>query len=141
MIAALSYLLVESAVIFADALQIPPVIVALTILAAGTSVPDAFASVVVARQGRGDMAVANAVGSNVFDILVGLGLPWVLVLIVEGGVIQVGTSDLFTSTLILLGTVVLLFIFLTTNHLLTRWEGALLIVAYVIYVIWVWFGN
>ena len=53
-IAALSYFLVEYAVIFAKALQVPPVIVALTILAAGTSVPDLFASVDVARQGRGE---------------------------------------------------------------------------------------
>lgn len=140
-IALLSYFLVEYAVIFAEALRVPPVIVALTILAAGTSVPDLFASVVVARQGRGDMAVANAVGSNVFDILVGLGLPWLLVLVFQGGTIAVGTDGLFASTLILLGTVVLLFVFLTTAHKLSRVEGAILILAYIIYVIWVWFGN
>ena len=46
------------------------------VLAAGTSVPDALASISVARAGLGDMAVANAVGSNVFDIWLGLGLPW-----------------------------------------------------------------
>ncbi len=140
-IALLSYFLVEYAVVFADALNVPPIIVALTVLAAGTSVPDLFASVVVARQGRGDMAVANAVGSNVFDILIGLGLPWILVLIFQGGTISVGTADLFTSTLILLGTVVLLFVFLTTGHRLSRAEGGILILAYIIYVIWVWFGN
>jgi K+-dependent Na+/Ca+ exchanger-like protein len=140
-IAILSYFLVEYAVVFAEALSIPPVIVALTLLAAGTSVPDLFASVVVARQGRGDMAVANAVGSNVFDILIGLGLPWLLVLLAEGGTIHVGTADLFTSTLLLVGTVVLLFIFLTTGHKLSRVEGIILILAYILYVLWVWFGN
>ena len=140
-IAVLSYFLVEYAVIFAEALYVPPVIVALTILAAGTSVPDLFASVVVARQGRGDMAVANAVGSNVFDILVGLGLPWLLVLVFQGGVIEIGITDLFTSTLILLGTVVLLFVFLTTGHRLTRLEGLILVLTYVLYVLWVWFGS
>ena len=140
-IAMLSYFLVEYAVVFADELSIPPVIVALTILAAGTSVPDLFASVVVARQGRGDMAVANAVGSNVFDILIGLGLPWVMVLLIEGGPIVVGTADLFTSTILLLGTVVLLFVFLTTGHRLSRLEGAILIAVYVAYALWVWFAN
>jgi K+-dependent Na+/Ca+ exchanger-like protein len=140
-IAVLSYFLVEYAVLFADALSVPPVIVALTILAAGTSVPDLFASVVVARQGRGDMAVANAVGSNVFDILIGLGLPWLVVLVAQGGVVEIGTADLFTSTLILLGTVVLLFIFLTSGHRLSRLEGAILLLAYAAYVIWVWVGN
>ena len=131
----------EYAIIFAEALNIPPVIVALTILAAGTSVPDLFASVVVARQGRGDMAVANAVGSNIFDILIGLGLPWALVLIFQGGTIEVGTADLSTSTFLLLGTVVLLFTFLTTGRKLSRAEGIILILAYVLYVLWVWFGN
>jgi K+-dependent Na+/Ca+ exchanger-like protein len=140
-IAILSYFLVEYAVVFADELNIPPVIVALTLLAAGTSVPDLFASVVVARQGRGDMAVANAVGSNVFDILVGLGLPWLLLLIVKGGTIEVGTADLFTSTLLLLGTVILLFVFLTTGHRLSRLEGGVLIFVYLIYVLWVWFAS
>ncbi|KAF7221459.1 sodium/potassium/calcium exchanger 3-like [Nothobranchius furzeri] len=50
----------------------------ITFLAAGTSVPDCMASLIVARQGMGDMAVSNSIGSNVFDILVGLGLPWAL---------------------------------------------------------------
>jgi K+-dependent Na+/Ca+ exchanger-like protein len=140
-IAILSYFLVEYAIVFSDALSIPPIIVALTILAAGTSIPDLFASTVVARQGRGDMAVANAVGSNVFDILIGLGLPWLLVLLIEGGTIHVGTADLFTSTLLLLGTVVLLFVFLTTHHKLSRLEGIILILTYVLYVVWVWVGN
>ena len=49
-----------------------------TVLAAGTSVPDAIGSLLVARDGQGDMAVSNAIGSNVFDILLGLGLPWTL---------------------------------------------------------------
>lgn len=48
------------------------------VLAVGTSIPDAMGSMIVARQGEADMAIANAVGSNVFDILLGLGLPWFL---------------------------------------------------------------
>jgi K+-dependent Na+/Ca+ exchanger-like protein len=141
LIALLSYFLVEYAVVFAEELQISPVIVALTLLAAGTSVPDLFASVIVAREGRGDMAVANAVGSNVFDILIGLGLPWLLVLIFQGGTIEVGTADLMTSTFLLVGTVVLLFVFLATHHKLSRTEGIILILVYVLYVLWVWFSN
>jgi K+-dependent Na+/Ca+ exchanger-like protein len=137
-ISIISYFLVEYAVVFAEELHVPPIIVALTVLAAGTSVPDLFASVVVSRQGRGDMAVANAVGSNVFDILIGLGLPWLLVLVFQGGTVEVGTVDLFSSTILLLGTVVLLFVFLTTGHKLSRLEGAVLILVYALYVLWVW---
>ena len=43
----------------------------LTFLAAGTSVPDLLSSVIVARQGKGDMAVSSSIGSNIFDVLVG----------------------------------------------------------------------
>ena len=141
LISFLSYWLVEYAVIFAEAISFPPYVVALTVLAAGTSVPDLFASVVVARQGRGDMAIANAVGSNVFDILIGLGLPWLLVLIFQGGTIQVGTDDLLTSTLLLLGPVVLLFVWLTTGRTLSKVEGVILILGYIAYGIWVWMGT
>ena len=57
-------------------LGIPDSIMGITFLAAGTSVPDAMASVMVARQGQGDMAISNTIGSNVFDICIGLALPW-----------------------------------------------------------------
>ena len=84
LIVALSYVLVESTIVFSAGIGIPPVIVALTLLAAGTSAPDLIASVDVARAGRGGMAVANAVGSNTFDLLVGLALPWTIALSVLG---------------------------------------------------------
>ncbi|MDU9048342.1 MAG: calcium/sodium antiporter [Candidatus Electrothrix sp. Rat3] len=145
-IVGISWILVKSVIIFGDATAIPPVIVALTLLAAGTSAPDMISSVVVARQGRGDMAVANAVGSNIFDILVGLGLPWLIVMgigMMTGGptFVEVGTADLFNSTLVLLGTVFILFILLYTKRTLSRIEGGILIFLYVIYVLWIWFGG
>ncbi|CAK8723205.1 Solute carrier family 24 (Sodium/potassium/calcium exchanger), member 5 [Candidatus Electrothrix aarhusensis] len=144
-IVGISWILVKSVIIFGDATAIPPVIVALTLLAAGTSAPDMISSVVVARQGRGDMAVANAVGSNIFDILVGLGLPWLIVIgigMMTGGptFVEVGTADLFNSTLVLLGTVFILFILLYTKRTLSRIEGGILILLYVIYVLWIWLG-
>eukprot|EP00736_Rhodelphis_marinus_P000879 Rmarinus@m.4673 len=75
----LSFLLVD---IFISKLGcifgIDTAVMGLTVLAAGTSVPDALSSVIVARQGEGNMAVSNAIGSNVFDILLGLGFPWLL---------------------------------------------------------------
>ena len=57
-------------------LGIPDTIMGLTFIAAGVSVPDALGGVAVVREGNGDMAVSNAIGSNVFDILMCLGLPW-----------------------------------------------------------------
>lgn len=70
-IAGLSFVLVESAVGMGEILHINPTIIALTVLAAGTSIPDLLSSVIVAKQGRGDMAVSNAIGSNIFDFVLG----------------------------------------------------------------------
>lgn len=136
LISALSWILVESGIAFATALGVPPVIVALTILAGGTSVPDMISSIVVARQGRGEMAVANAVGSNVFDILVGLGLPWTIMILAGRGTISVGTEGLLSSTYLLLGSVMVLYVFMLTKRNLSRIEGLLLIGGYIAFVTW-----
>ena len=77
-IAAFSYVMVWMVCLVGYTLGIPDTIMGITFLAAGTSVPDTIASVMVARNGYGDMAVSNSIGSNVFDILLGLGLPWFL---------------------------------------------------------------
>ena len=136
----ISWVLVQSAVDFAGALGIPPVIVALTILASGSSVPDLISSMIVARQGRGDMAIANAVGSNIFDILLGLGLPWIIVLLSGQSSIAVDRDNLWVSTFILLATLLLLFVFLKSDRLLSRKEGLILLAVYVAYVLWTWLG-
>lgn len=136
-IAALSWVLVESAVILAEALSLPPVIISLTVLAAGTSAPDLIASVDVARDGRGAMAVANAIGSNIFDVLVGLGLPWLLMFLFIEPDILVGTAGLIESVFLLSVTTIILYAFLYTQHQLTRREGGALLVVYVLYVVYV----
>ncbi|OQY56778.1 MAG: hypothetical protein B6245_17925 [Desulfobacteraceae bacterium 4572_88] len=142
LIAGLSWVLVDSAIIFADSVGIPPVIVALTILAGGTSAPDLIASVIVAKQGKGSMAVANAIGSNIFDILICLGLPWMITLLfLDRGVVHVGTQDLLTSIIILVSTVIILFIFLFTDRLLSKKEGWCLVGLYVAYVLWTLIGG
>ena len=53
---------------------IPEVVMGITFLAAGTSIPELLTSVIVAKQGEGDMAVSSSIGSNIFDVLVGLPL-------------------------------------------------------------------
>jgi len=74
----LSLLMVKSVNGIAEAWGIDKAIMALTISAAGTSFPDFFASMVVARDGQGDMACANAFGSNIFNIFIASGAPWAL---------------------------------------------------------------
>nr|XP_029724836.1 sodium/potassium/calcium exchanger Nckx30C-like isoform X1 [Aedes albopictus] len=70
-IAAYSYLMVWWANVAGDTAKIPPEVMGLTFLAAGTSIPDLITSVIVARKGFGDMAVSSSVGSNIFDVTVG----------------------------------------------------------------------
>ena len=66
-----SLFMVWWAEVFGIVCYIPTVVMGLTFLAAGTSVPDLLTSVLVAREGKGDMAVSSSVGSNIFDVLVG----------------------------------------------------------------------
>ena len=56
----------------------------LTLLAAGTSIPDALSSVAVAKRGHGDMAISSSIGSNIFDILFGLPVPWIIYTLMQG---------------------------------------------------------
>ena len=70
-IAVFSYLMVWWATRTGGTMGIPDVVMGLTFLAAGTSVPDLITSVLVAKQGKGDMAVSSSVGSNIFDVCVG----------------------------------------------------------------------
>ncbi|XP_066090754.1 sodium/potassium/calcium exchanger 3 isoform X1 [Saccopteryx bilineata] len=106
-IAAFSYVMVWMVTIIGYTLGIPDVIMGITFLAAGTSVPDCMASLIVARQGMGDMAVSNSIGSNVFDILIGLGLPWALqTLAVDyGSYIRLNSRGLIYSVGLLLASV------------------------------------
>jgi len=78
MIMGLSYIMVDCAIRMGKILTIEPFIMGLLVLSAGTSIPDTLSSIAVAKQGEGDMAISNALGSNVFDILLGLGVPWLI---------------------------------------------------------------
>ncbi|KAM6467471.1 sodium/potassium/calcium exchanger 4 isoform 1-T1 [Liasis olivaceus] len=108
-IALFSYFMVWLVTVIGYTLGIPDVIMGITFLAAGTSVPDCMASLIVARQGLGDMAVSNTIGSNVFDILVGLGVPWGLQTMVVnyGSYVKINSKGLVYSVVLLLGSVAL----------------------------------
>ncbi|XP_076001322.1 sodium/potassium/calcium exchanger 3-like [Genypterus blacodes] len=118
-IAGLSYIMVWMVTVVGFTFGIPDVIMGITFLAAGTSVPDCMASVIVARQGMGDMAISNSIGSNVFDILVGLGLPWMLqtLCIDYGSNVHLNSRGLIFSVGLLLASV---FVTVVGVHL-NRW--------------------
>ncbi|KAI9992447.1 hypothetical protein PInf_017856 [Phytophthora infestans] len=115
---------------------IPSALMGLTIIAAGTSIPDALSSILVAREGRGDMAVSSALGSNVFDILFGLGLPFFLSNLVYHETVQVSGDDLDISIAILFAVLLFVVVVLVTS----RWKlyplaCALLLMLYAAYVV------
>lgn len=98
-----TFFMVDGAEYIGHVLGIPVVIMGLTIVAAGTSVPDLLTSVIVSRMGEGDMAVSSSVGSNIFDVTVGLPIPWILFHIVHPGEkILVETKGMTRSILLLL---------------------------------------
>jgi len=100
-IALFSFCLVDWVEVSSNTLGIPTPIAGVTVLAAGTSVPDLLTSYIVTRRGEGDMAVSSSIGSNIFDILVGLALPWLLFNLVYGEAVRVRTTSLGFSVLVL----------------------------------------
>ncbi|KAK1199824.1 NCKX2 protein, partial [Pygoscelis papua] len=111
-IAFFSYLMVWWAHQVGETIGISEEIMGLTILAAGTSIPDLITSVIVARKGLGDMAVSSSVGSNIFDITVGLPLPWLLYAAINSfAPVPVSSNGLFCAIVLLF--LMLLFVILS----------------------------
>ncbi|XP_061380142.1 probable sodium/potassium/calcium exchanger CG1090 [Danaus plexippus] len=132
-----SYFMVWMITIIGYTLGIPDTVMGLTFVAAGVSVPDALSSLAVIKEGYGDMAVSNAVGSNVFDILVCLGLPWFIqtAIIQPGSHVNVISKGLIYSTLSLFSTVIFLVVATHANGWkLDRKYGAVLMVWYLLFI-------
>ncbi|XP_035017130.1 sodium/potassium/calcium exchanger 3 isoform X2 [Hippoglossus stenolepis] len=137
-IALFSYLMVWMVTIISHTFGIPEVIMGITFLAAGTSVPDCMASLIVARQGMGDMAVSNSIGSNIFDVLLGLGFPWALrtLIVSYGSVVTINSKGLVYSVVLLLASVTLTVLCVHLNHWrLDRRLGFSLLVLYAIFLL------
>jgi K+-dependent Na+/Ca+ exchanger-like protein len=138
LIALLSWVLVESAVVISQELGVPKYIIALTILAFGTSVPDMMSSIIVAKQGRGGMAISNALGSNIFDVLIGLGLPWLILIFFQDHAMDVDSKNIAHHILVLLGSVVgMLSLFVFSRWRINRWVGSMMILSYIVYLFYV----
>ena len=124
-----SNLFVDSASSVAYALGISEGVVGLTIVAGGTSLPELATSVVAARKGQSAIAIGNVIGSNVFNILLILGLTATIrPLEIEG----ITTIDMAVMLL----SVVLVWLFSRTRYTVDRWEGAVLVGGYLVYLGW-----
>lgn len=124
--------LVAAAIGFAARLGISELVVGLTIVAAGTSLPEVATSVMAALRGQRDIAVGNVVGSNIFNILGVLGLSALFA--PEG--LAVATQALRFDLPLMVGVAALCLPVLLSGHRISRGEGALLLAAYVGYTAW-----
>ena len=135
------YWLVFAAEALAVSLSVPPAVIALTILAGGSSIPELISSATVSRQGRGDMAIANALGSNVFDVLMSLGLPVFLYCLMHGDLEGLGGANISSSIILLLATLVMVVGLLAAQRFrVGRLFGVFLVLVYVSYVVAAYMG-
>ena len=124
-----SNLFVDSASNVALSLGISEGVVGLTVVAGGTSLPELATSVVAARKGQSAIAIGNVIGSNVFNILLILGLTATISpLEIEG----ITTLDMA----VMLISVALVWLFSFTRYTVERWEGTVLVGGYLAYLCW-----
>jgi cation:H+ antiporter len=123
--------LVSSAVVFAKSLGVSDLVIGLTIVAAGTSMPEVATSVMAAIKGERDIAVGNVVGSNIFNILGCIGLSGVVA--GSTGLALAPSILTFDIWVLLAVTLACLPIFLSGREI-ARWEGGFFLAYYVAYV-------
>ena len=104
-------------------------VVGLTVVAGGTSLPELATSVVAARKGQSAIAIGNVIGSNVFNILLILGLTATISPLQIEGVSMIDMAVMLLS-------VTLVWFFSRTRYTVERWEGALLVIGYLAYLGW-----
>lgn len=127
-----SNIFVDGATNIARSLGVSDAVIGLTIVAGGTSLPELATSVVAATKGKSAIAIGNVIGSNVFNILMILGVTGLIMPMDILGLTVVDYS-------VMLGSIVLLWFFSYTKYTVARWEGAVLVaifIAYITYIIY-----
>ena len=121
--------LVDSATVFATALGVSQLVIGLTIVAAGTSLPEVATSVIAAIRGEREIAVGNVLGSNIFNLGAVLGIS----AMVSGAGLTVPPALLAFDLPVMIVVAVACLPVLFTGHLIARWEGAVFLGYYVAY--------
>eukprot|EP00416_Gambierdiscus_australes_P022782 CAMPEP_0171060596 /NCGR_PEP_ID=MMETSP0766_2-20121228/3932_1 /TAXON_ID=439317 /ORGANISM="Gambierdiscus australes, Strain CAWD 149" /LENGTH=698 /DNA_ID=CAMNT_0011516193 /DNA_START=73 /DNA_END=2167 /DNA_ORIENTATION=- len=108
-----------------------------TVAAAGTSFPNVFSGMVVARQGKTSMAVANALGANVQNVFLALAVPWcVQTFIIRGGPFPLVVHDLLPAVIECMATLLpVVAIYVCCASSMPRWSGAVYLLTYVVYLV------
>lgn len=115
---------------------VPESVLGLTLTAIGTSFPNCVASVIVARKGQCSMAVANALGSNIQNVFLALGFPWLANAILQGGWFAQPTNGIFTGVVSMAGSLIIFIVSLVVGCSSIRKPFAyLMLVAYVVFLV------
>jgi cation:H+ antiporter len=128
-----AHFLVDSAVFIASYFGVSDLVIGLTIVALGTSLPELAASIAGVRKGEDDLVLGNLIGSNIFNILAVLAMPGLII----PGIVDSNAS--VRDSYVMLGLTILLFIFcfnLRGNSKINRYEGGALVLAFFGYQYW-----
>lgn len=124
-----SNVFVDNASALAHGMGISDAVIGLTIVAGGTSLPELATSVVAAKKGNSGIAIGNVLGSNVFNILMILGITGLVQPMTISGITMVDLTMMVVS-------MVLLWLFSFTKYRIERWEGVVLTVVFLGYISW-----
>ena len=122
-----SNFVVDSATFLAGAIGISERVIALSVIALGTSLPELVTTVVASRKGENELALGKILGSNIFNIFIVLGAP----VAIFGSVTP--ESFAILDLVALVGSAALLFVFSVTNHKINRFEGAMMLTIFAVY--------
>jgi cation:H+ antiporter len=128
-----AHFLVESAVYIARFFGVSDLVIGLTIIALGTSLPELAASIAGVRKGEDDLVIGNIIGSNIFNILAVLAMPGLIIPSMLD--MNVSARDSYA----MLGVTILLFLFcfnLRGTRRINRYEGGILVMAFLFYQYW-----
>lgn len=124
-------LTVDAAVSLAVAFQVPKVLIGLTLVALGTSLPELVTSIIATYRGQTDIAIGNVVGSNIFNLLFVMGLSSTT------RAIPIPTTGAFDLAVMAFLSLLLLPFTITHKKRIVRWEGAVLLTIYLAYTAWI----
>ncbi len=125
-----AYLMVDSATTIAKGIGIPELVIGITVVAFGTSLPELATSLVAAYRNESDISVGNVIGSNIFNIFLVVGLTAIVM------PIAVGAYAIDVDMWVMLGVAIGIWPILRSGHRVARLEGALMVAFYVGYVVY-----
>ncbi len=118
---------IDSTIAIAEIFNIAPAVIAATMIALGTSLPELVVSLSAAKKGKAEIAVGTILGSNIFNALGVMGIAGLFgTLVIPSSIILFGLPIMLIATI--------MYLFITQDKEITRWEGAFLIIFYLFYI-------